>query len=124
MKENVSSFKEDSVPVTVVEKDALPEVKEEVRSEEKMDVGEATNPSQSKKTNIRKPIRPRFSKSAVVSKKDPFEVEFTFDSNEDPFKPKVTLGSSPPKTSPSSSSCSPESDANRTLTMVISCSID
>ncbi len=53
-----------------------------------------------KKTGLaaRKPIRPRITRPpAAAAKTDAFEVEFAFDPNEDPFKPKIKLGASPPR---------------------------
>ncbi|XP_032777179.2 titin isoform X4 [Daphnia magna] len=47
---------------------------------------------------VRKPIRPRIARPAApatATKPDAFEVEFAFDPNEDPFKPKKKLGASP-----------------------------
>lgn len=46
----------------------------------------------------RKPIRPKFQRPvAPAGKPDTFEIEFKFDPDDDPFRPKSKLGSSPSK---------------------------
>ena len=82
------------------------------------------SPVKKSSPNIRKPIRPKMNRSAggagANDQSGGFEVEFAFDPNEDPFKPKTKLGSSPPKAGDLSGS--PKSltlpDANSTVCAV------
>lgn len=70
--------------------------------------------SPAKKAVVRKPIRPKVARPAAsTAKSDAFEVEFAFDPNEDPFKPKMKLGASPPRDQSGS-----QSDANSTMNAV------
>jgi hypothetical protein len=79
-----------------------------------------SSPAKKSSPNIRKPIRPKMNRSAGANDKSGgFEVEFAFDPNEDPFKPKTKLGNSPPA---GDCSGSPKSltlpDANSTVCAV------
>ena len=67
-------------------------------SESSGSLAEEQKREEKQKKTARKPIRPRFQRPAApAAKTDPFEIEFKFDANDDPFKPKMKLGSSPPK---------------------------
>lgn len=63
---------------------------------------------------VRKPIRPRVARPAATAKPDAFEVEFTFDPNDDPFKSKKKLDASPTR----DGSPKTQSDANTTIQVV------
>jgi hypothetical protein len=68
---------------------------EQPSSDSKSEKPAGTSPTK-KGPVVRKPIRPRVARPAAsVVKSDAFEVEFAFDPNEDPFKPKKKLGASP-----------------------------
>ncbi|XP_046464598.1 transforming acidic coiled-coil-containing protein 1-like isoform X6 [Daphnia pulex] len=76
------------------DKEAEP-TEEQQSSESKSEKPAGTSPTK-KAPFVRKPIRPRVARPAAnVAKSDAFEVEFAFDPNEDPFKPKKKLGASP-----------------------------
>ena len=80
----------------------------------------AENGSPAKKATVRKPVRPRIARPAATTttKKDPFEVEFAFDPNEDPFKPKKKLDLSPTRDGDSPTTSVPQSDINTTIDAV------
>ena len=108
MKESMSATEDVTVPSSDVA---------EVASSEDKKLDAATvegqeSPSKKKGAAVRKPIRPKVIRPAAA-KTDAFEVEFTFDPNEDPFKPKVKLGASPPRDQSGS-----QFDANKTVEMV------
>ena len=86
-------------PKSIMKKEVKIEAKGKPETETPADE-KATSSSALEQTGekkVRKPIRPRITLpgGTGAQKKDPFEVEFAFDPNEDPFKPKAKLASSP-----------------------------
>lgn len=105
MKENMSAKEETTEPI-----DEQPSL--EAKPEKP---AESSSPAK-KGPAVRKPIRPRVARPAAAAKTDPFEVEFTFDPNEDPFKSKKKLDASPTREGSPTSQNFP--DANTTINAV------
>lgn len=94
MKESMSATENVSVPSPdVAGESPSSEAKPDAPGEE----GQQPGPAKKGGAAVRKPIRPKFTRPPAAAKTDAFEVEFTFDPSEDPFKPKTKLGASPPR---------------------------
>lgn len=106
MKESMSTHEKTGEPA-----DEQPSL--EAKSEKTAENGSPTK----KAPVVRKPIRPRIARPTTTAKKDPFEVEFTFDPNEDPFKSKKKLDASPTRDTSDTSSL-PQSEINTTINAV------
>lgn len=91
------------------EVDEAPQAAESPAEEQQAAAGKADS-APKKAPAARKPIRPRFQRPAPIGNKtDAFEIEFKLDPNDDPFKPKANLGSSPPKSAPSEANITSDS---------------
>ena len=101
MKDSVTPAKTNTTASTMeVSSECQPEVQPEVKAE----VAKKSDVNNRKTSSMRAQMAAAAAAKAKDSNpaKDPFSVEFTFDVNEDPFKPRKTLGASPTRISPTS----------------------